>query len=552
MPVYDYQLLLKHILESGVCWSPEQEVIYKDQHRIRYTELYAQVLRLAGAIQELGATKGTRVGVIEWDSHRYLEMYFAIPGIGAILHTINPYLSLENIIYTIEHAQDEILIFHEDFLPLVEQIRSRVSSIKTFVMISETGNPTPLPWVQAEFNTLLNSATQLKGLPDFDENTQATLAYTTGTTGRPKGVYFSHRQLVLQTYAGWGSMAILGNYGGLGKHEVYMPLTPMFHVHAWGIPYVATTYGWKQIYSGRYDPATAIKMFIKHKVTFSHCVPTILQMILNHPDAEDADFSGWKVIIGGARLTKGLALEAQKRGILFTSAYGLSETCPLLVLGNLKPDMERTWTQSRKLDQKIKTGVSMPLIKTRVISPEGKDIAWNGDETGEIVVRAPWLTPGYYQDEARSEELWMGDWMHTGDVATVDELGYLQIVDRMKDVIKSGGEWIVSLELENLLSLHADIQEAAVIGVPDEKWGERPLAVIVIVKAPSKAVTPEGLRAFMQQFVEEGTLTKWSIPDDFKFVAELPRTSVGKIDKKTLRSQYAVDTAIGQGLDMDP
>jgi fatty-acyl-CoA synthase len=313
----------------------------------------------------------------------------------------------------------------------------------------------------------------------------------------------------------------------------------MFHVHAWGFPYVATTLGWKQIYNGRYNPEIAIKMYKEHNVTFSHCVPTILQMILTHPDAHEVDFSGWKVIIGGARLTKGLAIEAEKRGIKLTSAYGLSETCPLLALGNLKPTMELEWPEDRQLDQKIKTGVSMPLIKTRVIAPDGKDVAWNGEETGEIVARAPWLTPGYYKDPERSKELWDGGWMHTGDVANVDEFGYIQIVDRIKDVIKSGGEWIVSLELENLLSLHEDVLEAGIIGVQDEKWGERPLAVIVPVEGSSDSINQDDVKSFLEGFVDVGKITKWAVPDLYVFVDELPRTSVGKIDKKALRILYS-------------
>jgi fatty-acyl-CoA synthase len=538
MTTYDFQLLIKHVLETGVTWAPDQEIIYRDQLRYSYTEMYERVLRLASALMNLGVRKGTKVGVIEWDSYRYLEMYFGIPGIGAVLHTINPNLAPENVIYTMEHAEDEVLIFHEDFLPLVEQARSRVDSIRKLIMITDNEIKTDLKGADAEYEEILTSASPLEELPDFNENTQATLAYTTGTTGRPKGVFFTHRQLVLHTYAGWGSMSTLGNYGGLNKHEVYMPLTPMFHVHAWGLPYVAATFGWKQIYNGRYDPEIALRMFKEHNVTFSHCVPTILQMILTHPEAQDVDFSGWKVIIGGARLTKGLAMEAKKRGIKLTTAYGLSETCPILVLGNLKPSMENDWQEDRLLDQRLKTGVSMPLVKTRVVTSDGKDVARNGEETGEIVVRAPWLTPGYYKDPERSEELWAGGWMHTGDVAHVDEYGYVQIVDRMKDIIKSGGEWIVSLELENLLSLHEDIREAAVIGVPDEKWGERPLAIILPIEGAEGQITAEAVQEHLQGFVEEGVITKWAIPEHFIFVSEIPRTSVGKIDKKELRNQY--------------
>jgi fatty-acyl-CoA synthase len=539
MPAYDYQLLLKHILESGVEWSPEQEINYSDQFQYTYTEMCSRVLSIASALQELGVKKGTKVGVIEWDSHRYLEMYFAIPGVGAVLHTINPNLSPENVIYTVEHADDQVLIFNQNFLPLVEKIRSRVPAIEKYILISVTDEQPSIPWVDLLYEEIANTKADFTELPDFDEHTQATQAYTSGTTGRPKGVTFSHRQLVLHTYAGWGSSAMLGNYGGLGKHEVYMPLTPMFHVHAWGFPYVATAFGWKQIYNGCFKPETAIGMFKKHNVTFSHCVPTILQSILNHPDASNVDFNGWKVIIGGARLTKGLALEAEKRGIKVTTAYGLSETCPLLVLGNLKPSMEKEWGEERLLDQKLRTGVAMPLIKTKVISPDGADVAWDGEQTGEIVVRAPWLTPGYDKDQDRSAELWAGGWMHTGDVANVDQYGYLQIVDRIKDVIKSGGEWIVSLELENLLSLHEDVIEAGVIGVPDEKWGERPLAVIIPAADATDHINEKSLEEFLLGFVEQGRITKWAIPDSYIFVEELPRTSVGKIDKKALRKEYS-------------
>jgi fatty-acyl-CoA synthase len=236
MAAYDFQLLLKHLLEHGVSWAPDQEIVYRDQLRYTYTDMYVRVLRLASALQRLGVREGTKVGVIEWDSYRYLEMYFGIPGIGAVLHTINPRLSPENLSYTMAHAEDEVLIFHEDFLPLVEQARSRLSSIRKYILITDKVEKPIVEGVDGEYEELLAGASPLAELPDLDENTQATLAYTTGTTGKPKGVYFTHRQLVLHTVAGWSSAAITGNFGGINKHDVYMPLTPMFHVHAWGVP----------------------------------------------------------------------------------------------------------------------------------------------------------------------------------------------------------------------------------------------------------------------------------------------------------------------------
>ena len=538
MAVYDFQLLLKYLLEHGVAWAPDQEIVYRDQVRHTYADMYHRVLKLASALKRLGVQKGTKVGVIEWDSHRYLEMYFGIPGIGAILHTINPRLAPENLIYTMVHAEDEVLIFHEDFLPLVEQLRPRLPSIRNYILITEKEEKSDTRGLDAEYEELLARGSPLDELPDLDENTQATLAYTTGTTGRPKGVYFTHRQIVLHTLVGWGPLAAMGNYSGMGKHEVYMPLTPMFHVHGWGMPYFATLFGFKQVYIGKYEPELILRLVMEEKVTFSHCVPTILQMIITTPAVKGLDLSDWKVMIGGARLTKGLAMAAKELGIKVTAAYGLSETCPVLTLANLKPFMEKKWGEDKQLDWAIKTGFVMPLVKLRVVAPEGKDVAGDGTETGEIVVRTPWLTPGYYKDPERTEELWAGGWMHTGDVAHVDEYGYIQIVDRMKDIIKSGGEWIVSLELENLLSLQEDVLEAAVIGVADEKWGERPLAVLVPAQGAEERITAEAMQEHLQKYVADGVITKWAVPEHYVFVEELPRTSVGKIDKKVLRSRY--------------
>jgi len=537
MHAYDYQLLLKHLLEHGVAWAPGQEIVYRDQLRYTYEDMYGRVLKLAAALQALGVTAGTKVGVIEWDSHRYLEMYFGIPAIGAVLHTINPRLSPENLVYTMGHAEDEVLIFHEDFAPLVEQVRPRLPSLRRCVVITDTPEG-PVASADTEYEELLAGAVPFDELPDLEENTQATLSYTTGTTGKPKGVYFSHRQIVLHTLAGWGSLPAIANYGPMDKREVYMPLTPMFHVHAWGVPYLATLHGLKQVYPGKYEPEMLLQLIVEEGASFGHCIPTILQMVVTAAAGKRLDLSHWRVVTGGARLTKGLAMAARELGIKVTGGYGLSESCPLLTIANLKPFMEEEWDGDRQLDWMVKTGFAMPLVKMRVVGPEGTDVAPDGTETGEIVVRTPWLTPGYYKDPERTEALWAGGWMHTGDVATVDEYGYIQIVDRMKDVIKSGGEWIVSLELENLLSLHQDVLEAAVIGISDEKWGERPLAIVVPKGEAGDRLTADVMRAHLQTFVDEGVIVHWALPDGYEFVDALPRTSVGKVDKKVLRTWY--------------
>jgi fatty-acyl-CoA synthase len=538
MAAYDFQLLLKHVLEYGVAWAPNQEIVYRDQLRHSYTTMYQRVLRLAGALQALGVRKGTKVGVVEWDSHRYLEMYFGIPGIGAVLHTINPRLAPEDLVYTLMHAEDEVLIFHEDFAPLVEQIRPRLPSIRQYILITDSPEKPEIKGVRAEYEALLAGAAPLAELPDLDENTVATLSYTTGTTGRPKGVYFTQRQLTLHTLAVATTVAGFGNYGGVSKGRVYMPLTPMFHVHAWGIPYCSTLLGLKQVYPGKYEPPMLMKLIIGEKVAFSHCVPTILQMIVNAPAVKQVDLSGWQVVIGGARLPKGLALDATKLGIQLYAGYGMSETCPVLTIANLKPYMEEEWDQEQQLDVAISTGFPVPLVKLRVVTPDGEPVAQDGQETGEIQVRAPWLTQAYYKDPEQSEELWAGGWLHTGDVANVDEHGYIQIVDRLKDLIKSGGEWIVSLELENLLSLHDDVLEAAVIGIYDEKWGERPLAIVVPRAEAREQITAKAMKAHLEKYVAEGVIASWAVPENYVFVDELPKTSVGKIDKKVLRSRH--------------
>jgi len=534
MASYDFQLLLKHLLEHGVAWAPDQQIVYRDWVRHTYADMYDRVLRLGSALQRLGVQKGAKVGVIEWDSHRYLEMYFGIPGIGAVLHTINPSLAPDDLAYTLMHAEDEVLIFNEDFAPLVERVRPRLPSIRKYILLTDKPEKPDVKGVDAEYEELLASATPLAELPDLDENTQATLAYTTGTTGRPKGVYFSQRQLTLHALVAGITVSAFGNYGGVGKHDVYMPLTPMFHVHAWGIPYMSTLYGVKQVYPGRYQPEMLLKLILGEKVTFSHCVPTILQMLVTAPAVQGLDLSRWQVVIGGARLPKGLALAARKLGVKVYTGYGMSETCPILTIATLKPSMD----EDTHLDQAISTGFPVPLVNLKVLNTAGQEVARDATETGEIVVRTPWLTPGYYKDPERSEELWAGGWLHTGDVAHVDEQGYVQIVDRMKDLIKSGGEWIVSLELENLLSLHEDVLEAAVIGVPDEKWGERPLAIVVPKQGAEGKITAEGLRAHMEKFVADGVIATWEVPDHYVVVKEIPKTSVGKIDKKVLRSRY--------------
>lgn len=456
---------------------------------------------------------------------------------GAILHTVNVRLSPEQILYTMNHAEDAVVLVHEDFVPTLESIADQLKTVRTFVMLKDGAErSTTSLHISVEYEEMLQNATDSFDFPDFDENAQATTFYTTGTTGDPKGVYFSHRQLVLHTLG--VSVAVAG-YTAPGRFQsgdVYMPITPMFHVHAWGFPYVATLLGAKQVYPGRYVPDIILKLIQREKVTFSHCVPTILHMLINDPAAKDVDFRGWKVNTGGMALPRGLAKQLLKMGIEVFHGYGMSETCPILTLANLKPHM-MDWDMERQLDYRTKTGFPLPLVELQVVDQSGNPVPRDGQSPGEIVVRTPWCTQGYFKEPEKSEELWSGGRLHTGDVAVMDQEGYVQITDRLKDAIKTGGEWISSLALESLLSRHEAVSESAVIGVPHEKWGERPMALVVLKPGYNDKITSEDLRSFLLQFVEHGTISKWAVPDQFQIVDQIPKTSVGKIDKKLIRER---------------
>ncbi|HAS50652.1 MAG TPA: long-chain fatty acid--CoA ligase [Gammaproteobacteria bacterium] len=532
---YYHSLLIKNLLDNPVRQFPNQEIVYGDFKRQSYQELGERIRRLASGLAGLGVRPGDTVAVMDWDSHRYLEAFFAVPMMGAVLHTINIRLSPEQILHTINHAEDDVILVNTEFLPILEMIRDRIEPVKKLVLLNDTGQtPATTLEIAAEYETLLASGDPGYKFPDFSEDARATTFYTTGTTGLPKGVYFSHRQLVLHTLAAGSALAGTGQ-GRFNRDDVYMPITPMFHVHAWGIPYVATLLGVKQIYPGRYVPEHLLSLIQRENVTFSHCVPTILQMLLSSPKIEETDLSCWKVMIGGAAMPQALARQARRRGVDIFSAYGMSETCPLLVFAQLKPHMQ-DWDEERQLEIRCKTGLPMPLVDLRIVDPEMNDMPHDGVSQGEVVVRSPWLTQGYLKDPQNSEQLWRGGYLHTGDIGVIDAEGYLKITDRLKDVIKTGGEWISSLELEDLLLKHPAVAEAAVVGIPDPKWGERPLALVVVKLG--QEVDAVMMRTWLQDFADKGMISKWGIPDRVLFVDAIPKTSVGKLDKKVMRQQY--------------
>ncbi len=537
---YAYPLLIKQLLHSPILYAPQQEIVYRDQVRCTYSDLYKRIHRLAGALSALGVESGDIVAVLDWDSHRYLECFFAIPMMGAVLHTVNIRLSPEQILYTMNHAEDQWVLVHQDFLPMLEGIARDLRTVKGFILLGDGASTRTSLRLKGEYEALLTQARDEFPFPEFGEEAQATLFYTTGTTGDPKGVYYSHRELVLHTLATAVAMGSFTAQGRFQSADVYMPITPMFHVHAWGYPYVATLMGAKQVYPGRFDPEVILRLIAEEGVTFSHCVPTILHMLLNHPLAQKTDLSRWKVMVGGASFPEGLARKALELGIDAYAAYGMSETCPVLTICNLKPHM-LPWERERQIPVRVKAGFPIPLVDLRVVDETGEPVPRDGSTSGEIVVRTPWLTQGYYKDPERSEALWQDGWLHTGDIAHQDPEGYVRITDRLKDVIKTGGEWISSLELESLISQHPAVLEVAVIGVAHEKWGERPVALVVPRPGNEEADLQGGIRVFLGRFVETGRISKWAIPDRIQVVNEIPKTSVGKINKRVIRQN------LGQG-----
>ena len=532
---YAYPLLIKTLLTTPLIYAPEQKIIYRDQKEYTYSQFGKRICQLAHALGKLGVQAGNTVAVMDWDSHRYLECYFAVPMIGAVLHTVNVRLSSEQLLYTINHAEDDVIMVHADFLPMLAAIRDNLTTVKKIILLRDSSD-TPLSQ-DGEYEQLLGEQPEDYSFPDFDENSVATTFYTTGTTGLPKGVYFSHRQLVLHTYGILAGICAYDSQARISSSDVYMPITPMFHVHAWGMPYLMTLLGCKQIYPGRYEPATLLKLITTNKVTFSHCVPTILHMLLSSPAIAGCDLSGWKVIIGGSALSKGMCNQALQHGINIFTGYGMSETCPVLTLANFKPHMKE-WDADSQVTVRCRTGLPINKVVLELFDPNGLPVPHDGKSTGEVVVRAPWLTQGYFKDEEKSRELWAGGWLHTGDIGFIDREGYLQITDRLKDVIKTGGEWISSLELEDIISQHPGVGEVAVIGIQDAKWGERPMALVVAKPGSAETLRAEDILAAVKAHVDKGTLPKYGMPEKVLIVDQIAKTSVGKINKKQLRRDF--------------
>jgi fatty-acyl-CoA synthase len=535
---YSYPLLIKQLLHTPLMQAAHQEIVYRDLKRLTYAELRARIGRLGSALAKIGVRPGDTIGVLDWDSNRFLEAFFAVPMMGVVMQTVNVRLSPEQVAYTIDHAGSSTLLVNDEFVDLVQSILPKLPKVKQLVVLSDRSGPASgkLQFV-GDYEELLAAASPDFAFPDFDENAQATTFYTTGTTGLPKGVYYSHRQLVLHAIAELAVFGLAAKQGRFHRDDVYMPITPMFHVHAWGFPWAATLAGVKQVYPGRYDPALLIKLIKTEGVTFTHCVPTILQMLLDAATKADVDLAGLKMVIGGSALPRALARQAMDKGIDVFAGYGMSETGPLLTVAHLQSS-DLSGDPDHEAGIRARAGRACPLVELRIADPDMKDAPRDGATSGEVLVRAPWLTNGYFNNPEASEQLWAGGYLHTSDIGVMSPDGYLQITDRIKDVIKTGGEWISSLQLEDIIMHRTGVGECAVIGVKDARWGERPLALVVRDAKTAPPVSAEEIRAHVLAYSEKGVISKFAVPEKILFVEALAKTSVGKFDKKVLRAEY--------------
>lgn len=530
----DTPLLLTGFLERARRYYPNKMIVSRTSetmiHRFTYTTYVERTKRLADALTKIGMTKGMKVGSFAWNHHRHLEAYFAVPCAGAVLHMINIRLAPEHIVYVINHAEDEILLVDSDLYTLMAPLVPQFTTVKKIVIMQDTPKlpPAPTGITLYDYETLLAEASATFTFPeDLDENTPAGMCYTSATTGMPKGVVYTHRSLVLHSM-----ISGLSDTLGLAERDVVMPIVPMFHANAWGLPFAAVNFGATQVLPGpAFTPALLLDLIEQEKVTITAGVPTIWLGMVKEQDNAPRDLSSLRLVVsGGSASPKGLIRKfEQDYGVPFLVGYGMTETSPLVSVSNFKEEMD-DWTYEDKLELRATQGLTTPLIETRVINQHG-EVPWDNETMGELIIKGPWIASGYYKDE-RTAEAFHDGWLYTGDIAVMTPEGYIRITDRTKDLIKSGGEWISSVDLENALMTHPAVFEAAVVAMPHEKWQERPLACVVLKE--EGAATKEELMAYLEQHV-----AKWWLPDEIVFIDEVPKTSVGKFLKAKIRDNIA-------------
>ncbi|WP_376791561.1 long-chain fatty acid--CoA ligase [Thermoflexus sp.] len=529
----DWPLTLHHFLDRAARLFPRKEIATRTaagMHRYTYADFHQRVHRLAHALSRLGIGRGDRVATFAWNTYRHLEIYFAAPCMGAVLHTLNIRLAPDQLIYIINHAEDRVIFVDASLVPLLERIRDQIPTVKAFVVMSDTGP------VQTALSPALDYEALLEESPDapypwprLDENAAAGMCYTSGTTGNPKGVVYSHRAIFLHSLA-----LCLADTFGICERDVLMPVVPMFHANAWGLPFAGVMVGAKLVFPGPHlQPRDIAELIQNEQVTVTAGVPTIWIGLYALLERERYDLSSLRVMpVGGSAMPRALIEAFEKRfGIRVAHAWGMTEMTPLGTVANLKSYMA-DWPEEERFAIRAKQGMPVVGVEIRAVDDQGREVPWDGRTMGELQVRGPWVIRAYYNDP-RTAEAFQDGWFRTGDVVTIDPEGYIQIVDRTKDLIKSGGEWISSVDLENALMAHPKVLEAAVIAVPHPKWQERPLAVVVPRPEHKESITKEELIEFLRS-----RFAKWWLPDDVVFVEAIPKTSVGKFDKKVLREQF--------------
>jgi len=527
------QLTVPSLLERAEKFYSKKQVVSRTHsgiHRFTYKQIGERTRKLAHALEKLGVQKGERVATLAWNHHRHLEAYFAAPGIGAVLHTINLRLSPEHIAFIINHAEDKVLLVDEDLFPLVEKMHHLFKTVKAYIVMTDKAT-LPDSSIEALYSyeeLLAESNPSYQFAKDIDENAPAGMCYTSATTGKPKGVVYSHRAIVLHCFA-----LGLADTTAISEKDIALPVVPMFHVNAWGLPFAATWFGTTQVMPGpQFTPQIIAQLIQDEKVTITAGVPTIWMALLNELEKGNYNTSSLRGVLCGGSAAPKVIIEAfeKKYNIPFLHAYGMTETTPLVTISTVKSYQDGDLTEGERFDLRAKQGLLVPGLEMKVVGASG-EVEWNDTDMGELLLRGPWIANEYYKDE-RTDEAFRDGWLHTGDVVTIDEEGNMKIVDRTKDLIKSGGEWISSVDLENAIMSHEGVFEACVVAVPDPKWQERPIACVVLKEKYRDQVTKEDILTHITPH-----FAKWELPDDVLFIEEIPKTSVGKFLKATLRKQ---------------